>query len=126
MKTHGTGERVTLGASIVEKDLGVLVDTDLKFSKRVEEQVNNRTLGLIRRSFQFLNRESMKLLFTDLVRPHLEFGYVAWAPRYQKDRQLIEGVLRRTTKIVPGFRDLDGSERQVHEFAKYEVRKGVT
>ena len=66
MKTHGTGERVTLGVSIVEKDFDVLVDTDLKFSKHVEEQVNkaNRTLGLIRRSFQFLNRESMKLLFT--------------------------------------------------------------
>ena len=31
MKTHGTGERVTLGASTVEKDLGVLVDTDLKY-----------------------------------------------------------------------------------------------
>ena len=107
MKTHGTGERVTLGASIVEKDLGVLVDTDLKFSKRVEEQVNNRTLGLIRRSFQFFNRESLKLLFTVLVRPHLEFGYVAWAPRYQKDRLLIKGVLRRPTKIAHGLRDLD-------------------
>ena len=75
MKTHGTGERVTLGVSIVEKDFDVLVDTDLKFSKHVEEQVNkaNRTLGLIRRSFQFLNRENMKLLLTALVRPHLEF-----------------------------------------------------
>ena len=105
MQTHGTGERVTLGASIVEKDLGVLVDNVLKLSKHVEEQVNkaNRTVGLIRRSFQFLNRESMKLLFTAFVRPHLEFGYVAWAPRYQKDRLLIEGVLRRATKTVPGL-----------------------
>ena len=99
------------------------MDTDLKFSKHVEEQVNkaNRTLGLIRRSFQFLNRENMKLLLTALVRPHLEFWYVAGAPRYQKDRLLIEGVLRRAIKIVPGLRDLDGCERQVHEFAKYEV-----
>ena len=69
MKTLGTGERVTLGPSIVEMDLGVLVDADLKFSKHVEAQVNkaNRTLGLNTRSFQFLNRESMKLLFTALV-----------------------------------------------------------
>ena len=98
---------------MVEMDVGVLVDTDLKFSKHVEEQVNkvNRTLGLIRRSFQFLNRESMKLLFTDLVRPHLEFGYVAWAPRYQKDILLIEDVLRRATKIVLGLTDLKYSER---------------
>ena len=104
---------MTLGTSEVEKDLGVLVDIDLKFSKHAEEQVNkaNGTLGLIRRSFQFLNRESMKLLFTALVGPHLEFGYVAWAPRYQKDRLLIEGVLRRATKIAQGLRDLEYSER---------------
>ena len=71
--TYRTGERLTLGASIVEKDLGVLVDTNVKFSKHVEEQVNkaNRTLALIKRSFQFLNRESMNLLFTALVQPHL-------------------------------------------------------
>ena len=50
MKTHGTAERVTLGALIVEKDHGVLLDTDQKFSKREEEQVNKQTesfLGLI-------------------------------------------------------------------------------
>ena len=75
---HGTGERVTLGTSVVEEDLDILVDTDLKISKHVEEQVYkaNRTLNLIRRSFQFLNRENMKLLLTALVRPHLEFGYI--------------------------------------------------
>ena len=75
---HGTGERVTLGTSVVEEDLDILVDTDLKISKHVEEQVYkaNRTLNLIRRSFQFLNRESMKLLFTTL-KPHFERRYVA-------------------------------------------------
>ena len=43
MKTHRTAERVTLGALIVEKDHGVLLDTDQKFSKREEEQVNKQT-----------------------------------------------------------------------------------
>ena len=33
------------------------------------------------------------------------------APRYQTDRLLIEGVLRRATKIIPGLRDLDYIER---------------
>ena len=53
----------------------------------------------------------MKLLFTALIRPHLEFGYVAWAPRYQKDILLIEDVLRRAAKIVLGLTDLKYSER---------------
>ena len=91
---------MTLGISEGEKDLGILMDSELKFSKHVEEQVNkaNRILGLIRRSYQHLDKESMKLLMTALVRPYLEFGNVVWAPRLQKDRLLIEGVQRRATK----------------------------
>ena len=94
-----------MSRSIVEKDLGVLVDTDLKFSNHEEEQVNtaNRTPGLISRSFQFLNRESMKLLFIALVRPYLQFGYVSMAPRYQKDKTtlLIEGCPETSNKNSP-------------------------
>ena len=46
----------------------------------------NKILGLIRKSYQFLDKESLRLLFTALVRPHLEFNNVAWSPRFQKDK----------------------------------------
>ena len=95
---------MTLGTS-GEKDLGILMDSELKFSKHVEEQV---LIGLIRRYDQY--KERMKLLFTALVRPHLEFRNV-WVPRLQKDRLLIEGVQRRATKLVSGLKELDNSER---------------
>ena len=60
----------------MEKDLGVHMDPELKFSQHLERQVNkaNRLLGLIRRSFDYLDCDTMKLLFAALVRPHLEFG----------------------------------------------------
>ena len=43
MKQYSTAERMTLslGISDGEKDLGVLVDSELKFSKHVEALVNN-------------------------------------------------------------------------------------
>jgi hypothetical protein len=41
----------------------------------------------------------------------LEFGNVAWSPRLQKDKDLIEGVLRRATKLVPGMNNLSYEER---------------
>lgn len=102
-----------LESSDVEKDLGVHIDKDLKFSKHVEIQVNkaNKILGLIRRSYEFLNGETMKMLFTALVRPHLEFANSAWSPRYKKDKILIEGVLHRATRCVPGTKGLKYSER---------------
>ena len=51
----------------------------------------------------------MKMLFTALVHPHLEFGNVVWAPHFQKDRLLIKGVQRHATKFVPGLKELDYS-----------------
>ena len=44
-----------------EKDLGVNIDEDLKFSEHIEIQVNkaNKLLGLIRRSFTHLDKESI-------------------------------------------------------------------
>ena len=47
----------------------------------------------------------MKHLFTALVIPHLEFSNIAWAPRLIKDRNLIEGVQRHATKLVPDLRE---------------------
>ena len=89
------------------------VDSELKFSQHVEKQVGkaNRILGQIRRSFQHLDANTMKLLFTSLVRPHLEYANAIWSPRLKKDSNLIEGVLRRATKLIPGLKDLEYTER---------------
>ena len=84
MRLHQSEKRSALETSTLEKDLGVHVDSDLKFSCHIETQVAkaNKILGLIRRSYQFLDGESRKLLFTSLVRRNLEFANVAWSPRY--------------------------------------------
>ena len=113
MKTNGNNAGTKLENSDVEKDLGVYVDNGLNFSKHVEIQVNkaNRILGLIRRSYEYIDIETMKLLFTSLVRPHLEFANSVWSPRYVKDKVLIEGVLRRATKCVPGLSHLQYEDR---------------
>ena len=104
---------VQLEATELEKDLGVNIDPALKFSRHVEIQVNkaNRILGLIRRSYEYLDGESLKHLFVALIRPHLEYCNVAWSPRLIKDRKLIEGVLRRATKLIPELENKAYEER---------------
>jgi hypothetical protein len=96
-----------------ERDLGILVDMELKFSNHIEKQVNiaNRLLGMIRRTYVYLDSEVMKLLFCSLVRPHLEFANCVWSPRFIKDKNLIEAVQRRATKLIPGLKDLTYEER---------------
>jgi hypothetical protein len=97
----------------MEKDLGVNIDNKLKFSKHIEGQVNkaNERLGLIRRSFEFLDAQAMKQLFVAVVRPILEFGNVVWAPKFKKDKNFIESVQRRATRIIPGLNGKPYEER---------------
>ena len=55
-----------------EKDLGVLIDSDLTFAEHISSKVNlaNSVMGLIRRSFSYLDKHTFKKLYSAFVRPH--------------------------------------------------------
>ena len=90
-------KEIKLESTILEKDLGVNVDDKLKFDRHTEIQVNkaNKMLGMIRRSYTYLDIDSMNSLYKSLIRPLLEYGHNIAYPRYEEDCKLIEGVQRR-------------------------------
>ena len=96
-----------------EKDLGVIIDHKLNFSSHIVTQVKkaNKMMGLIRRSYTHLDITSFRYLFNSLVRPHLEYCVSIWYPLLKKDEELIENVLRRATKLIPGLYDKPYKER---------------
>ena len=65
---------VALRQSEVEKDLGVHVDSLLKFREQAAAATSkaNRILGLIKHSFAHIDARTLPLLFKTLVRPHLQ------------------------------------------------------
>ena len=97
----------------IEKDLGVNVDRDLNFTEHVHAQTvkANRLLCLIRRSFTYLDEESLPLLYMSIVRPHLEYGNVAWCPKFKKETDMLEGVQRRATRMIPSLKGKTYEER---------------
>jgi hypothetical protein len=103
----------TLQETLLEKDLGVLIDPTLTFSSHCEVQVGkaNRTFGKIKRTYSYLDNNNLVKLYTSLVRPILEYGYPAWSPLYKKESTLLENVQRRATKIVPKLKDLPYEDR---------------
>ena len=107
---------VELETSDLEKDIGVHVDNEMKFDRHVEIQCGkaNRILGLIRRSFTHIDKDTMKKLYTSLIRPILEYGHVITYPRFKKSAILLENVQHRATKMVPELKDL-GYEGRLRE-----------
>ena len=96
-----------------EKDLGVIIDQELKFHRQTAAAVKkaSSSLGLIRKTFAFLDVKTFPMLFKSLVRPHLEYGNVIWGPFYKGDSQQVEKIQRRATKSVAGLSSLTYDER---------------
>jgi hypothetical protein len=97
----------------VEKDLGVEMDTHLKYDQHISSKAKkaNALVAVIRRAFRNLNKWSFPKLFKGIVRPHLEYAAAVWNPHYKKDIILLENVQRRATKLVPGLKDLSYQDR---------------
>ena len=96
-----------------EKDLGVYITTNMKFSKQCAESVKkaNRVIGMIKRNFTNFDRDVIMMLYKSLVRPHIDYCVPVWRPYLKKDIKLIEGVQRRMTKLIPELKNKTYEQR---------------
>jgi hypothetical protein len=96
-----------------EKDIGVIIDDELKFDKHISEKVKkaNSTFALIRRIFKHLDERTFITMYKTLVRTHLDYARAVWFPYRKRQFELLEGVQRRTTRQIPGMKNLNYEER---------------
>ena len=71
----------------------------------------HRLLVMIRRSFKYLDQETFLYLYKGLIRPKLEYAQAVWNPHLQGNIYAIEAVQRRATTLIPGFSNLEFTER---------------
>ena len=107
-KMETNQDPITVEKVTVEKDLGVFIDTSLKFNEHISNKVNlaNRNVGLIFRTFTYVDKEMFLNLYKSVVRPHLEYASIIWFPMYKKDKIIIENVQRQATRLIKSVQHL--------------------
>ena len=94
-----------------EKDLGIIIDNQLKFHRHASSVSNkaHQLLALIWQSFIYFDTETFPHLYKSIVWPILEYGNLIWGPFYLLDQQRIERVQRY--RLIKEFSHLQYEER---------------
>lgn len=89
-----------------EKDLGVLISSDMTWKDHIIMVVAkaNKMLGFLKRNCAGLvNREALLRLYHSLVRSHVCFCSQVWAPQSTVNTLfLVEGIQRRASRFIVG------------------------
>ena len=111
--TDRNGNVVPLEFVRCEKDIGVCMDNKLSFTDQVSEVTSKglRTVGLIRRKFETLDKQMFLDLFKSQARPIVESSNLVWTPSTKRDQIELEKVQRRASSYVSGLQHLDYENR---------------
>jgi hypothetical protein len=95
------------------RDLGVMIDSDLKFTKHIKNIVKIAyfKINQLFKVFRSKNRQNLLLAYITYIRPTLEYASSIWSPYLLKDIHVIERVQKFFTRRLLKKLNLNYTER---------------
>ena len=89
-----------------ERDIGVIISTDMKPSIQciTAAKKANQTLGRMAKAFSYRDKKVWLKLYTVYVRPLLEYAVQAWYPWMAKDIKVLEDIQKRAVRMTSGLK----------------------
>ena len=111
--TDESGAARELETTQVERDLGVLVSSDLKMGAQCKAAAAKArwVFAMLKRAFSSRSRRLWEILWKTHIRPHIEHAIQAWSPYLKCDINMLERVQRVVTKHIDGMRGLSYEQR---------------
>ena len=100
-------------SSDLERDLGILISKDLKWSNQCKKAAAkaNRMLGRLKNTFVSRSSSIWKKLYLAYIRPQLEFAVPIWSPYLEGDIKRIEDVQHKATRTPSELQGLPYDEK---------------
>lgn len=96
-----------------QKDLGVLVSSDLKWELHIGQVIKkvNSLVYMVSITFKDITTQLLAKIYKIYIRPKLEYAVPVWSPYFAKDIHALEQTQRRITRLCPAIRNLPYEER---------------
>ena len=101
-----------------QKHLGLYLDEKLTFGHHLNEKISkaNKGIGLIKRLYAYLPRQSLLNIYKSFIRPHLDYGDVIYdQPHNDTFCRMIESVQYNAALAITGAIKGSSRERLYHE-----------
>ena len=100
-----TMEGVKLAEVDEGKDIGMTVQKSMKPSKHCKKAAGTASAVLrqLAKNFHYRDKNTLKKLYVQYVRPHLEFASPAWSPWLQEDKEKLERVQMKAIGMISGL-----------------------
>ena len=99
-----SGESIPLETTNRERDLGIIITSDMKWNEQVTSAVRaSKMTGMLRKYFESRDQIMWKKIYTSSIRPHLEFAAAVWNPRLHSDIALLKEHRDELHEFLAGF-----------------------